>query len=106
MIQEGDAVVNRNDLLDALKAVEDPELMINIVDLGLVYRVERVDDRVEVDFTLTTSGCPAGDDIRRRIVETLREAAGVPVVATLVWSPPWGPARMSDEAKIALGYPI
>ena len=94
------------DLLDSLKTVEDPELMMNIVDLGLVYRVEAKDDHVEIDYTLTTPGCPAGDYIEEQIVEKLEERAEMPVEANLVWNPPWGPEYMSDEAKIALGFPV
>ena len=98
--------MKQSELLDALKAVEDPELMMNIVDLGLVYRVEEKDDHVEIDFTLTTPGCPAGEYIQQQIVEKIEEVAGIPAEANLVWSPPWGPEYMTDEAKIALGFPV
>ena len=98
--------MTQNELLDCLKDVEDPELMMNIVDLGLVYRVEAMDDRVEIDFTLTTPGCPAGDYIQEQIVEKLEEKSKLPVEASLVWNPPWAPEFMSDEAKIALGFPV
>ena len=94
------------DLLDSLKTVEDPELMMNIVDLGLVYRVEEKEGHVEVDYTLTTPGCPAGEYIEEQIIEKLEERAELPVEANLVWNPPWGPEYMSDEAKIALGFPV
>ncbi len=89
-----------------LKNVEDPEIMMNIVDLGLVYRVDVKENAIEVDFTLTYPGCPAEEMIRRDIVETLRDAFGLEVNATIVWSPMWGPERMSEEARLALGYPI
>ena len=98
--------MKRSELLDALKDVEDPELMMNVVDLGLIYRVEIREEVVEIDFTLTTPGCPAGDFIREQIVEKAQEASGRQVEANLVWTPRWGPEYMSDEAKIALGFPV
>jgi metal-sulfur cluster biosynthetic enzyme len=99
-------MVSRDAVFMVLKNVEDPEIMMNIVDLGLVYRVDVTEDSIEVDFTLTYPGCPAEEMIRRDIVETLRDAFGLEVKATIVWSPMWGPERMSEEARLALGYPI
>jgi metal-sulfur cluster biosynthetic enzyme len=93
--------------MEILRNVEDPELAFSIVDLGLVYRIDVKETAIEVDFTLTYPGCPAEDIIRRDIIETLRDAFGlVDVAATTVWSPLWGPERMSEEARVALGYPI
>ena len=100
-------MVSRDAVLIVLKNVEDPEIQMNIVDLGLVYRVDVREDAIEVDFTLTYPGCPAEEMIRRDITETLRDAFGVAEIkATTVWSPMWGPERMSEEARLALGYPI
>ena len=100
-------MVSREEVMDVLKNVEDPELAFSIVDLGLVYRVDIQETAIEVDFTLTYPGCPAEDIIRKDIIETLRDAFGlVDVTATTVWSPMWGPERMSEEARVALGYPI
>jgi len=99
-------MVSRDAVLMVLKNVEDPEIQMNIVDLGLVYRVDAREDAIEVDFTLTYPGCPAEEMIRSDVVETLRDAFGLEVKATIVWSPMWGPERMSEEARLALGYPI
>jgi metal-sulfur cluster biosynthetic enzyme len=100
-------MVSREEVLEVLKNVEDPELAYSIVDLGLVYRVEPKDDAIEIDFTLTYPGCPAEDIIRRDIVETCRDAFGlVDIRVTTVWTPAWGPERMSEEARVGLGYPI
>jgi metal-sulfur cluster biosynthetic enzyme len=100
-------MVSREEVMDVLRNVEDPELAFSIVDLGLVYRVDVKETAIEVDFTLTYPGCPAEDIIRRDIIETVRDAFGlVDVAATTVWSPLWGPERMSEEARVALGYPI
>lgn len=98
-------MVSRDAVFMVLKNVEDPEIMMNVVDLGLVYRVD-VKEAIEVDFTLTYPGCPAEEMIRNDIIETLRDAFGLEVKATIVWSPMWGPERMSEEARLALGYPI
>jgi metal-sulfur cluster biosynthetic enzyme len=100
------SAVTKGEALEALKNVEDPELTMNIVDLGLVYQVDVDDDAVRVEFTLTTPGCPAGDIIRDRIIEEVRKASGLPTRAELVWNPPWSPEFMSDEARIALGFPV
>ncbi len=99
-------MVSRDAVFMVLKNVEDPEIMMNVVDLGLVYRVDVKEDAIEVDFTLTYPGCPAEELIRNDIIETLRDAFGLEVKATIVWSPMWGPERMSEEARLALGYPI
>lgn len=99
-------MVSRDAVLMVLKNVEDPEIQMNIVDLGLVYRIDVREDAIEVDYTLTYPGCPAEEMIRSDIVETLRDAFGIEIKATIVWSPMWGPERMSEEARLALGYPI
>ena len=95
------------EILEVLKKVDDPEIGLSIVDLGLVYRAEGKTDSIEIDFTLTYPGCPAEAVIRREIVAILQDAFGVADVrATTVWTPLWGPERMSEEARVALGYPI
>ena len=95
----------REQVLDALHNVYDPELGIDIVDLGLVYDVEVKDGVVHVEYALTTMGCPIGPLIEQQMEHVL---AGVPgVKATdieMVFSPPWTPQRMSEEAKAALGF--
>ena len=92
--------------LEALRRVVDPELAWNIVDLGLVYRVEKVAGRIEVDISLTYPGCPAEDLIREDTESILRWAFGEEPLVSVVWSPLWGPERMSEEARVSLGYPI
>jgi metal-sulfur cluster biosynthetic enzyme len=100
-------VISTEQLLEELRVVLDPELGINIVDLGLVYRAESGDDRVEVDFTLTYPGCPIGPELKGEIEQLLKDVTGIESVeATLVWEPLWGPERMTEEARLSLGYPI
>ena len=97
--------VNKEDILEALKAVLDPELGINIVDLGLVYDVEIADGHVHVAYTLTTMGCPIGPLIEAQMHQLLDPLPGVDSFdAEMVLRPPWSPEMMSEEAKEALGY--
>jgi metal-sulfur cluster biosynthetic enzyme len=95
------------EITEQLKSVFDPEMMVNIVDLGLIYRVNVHKKRVEIDFTLTYPGCPVGPMIQKDIIETIKNNNGTARVrANLVWDPPWNPGRMSEEARVTLGYPI
>ena len=100
----GDLSVDQ--VLEALKQVIDPELHINIVDLGLVYDVGIAPDgAVHIEYTLTTMGCPIGPLIEQQMQSLL---AGIPgmtsLEAEMVIRPPWSPEMMSEEAKAALGY--
>lgn len=98
---------DRNDVLEALKSVEDPELDMNIVDLGLVYGVDLDDAQghVHVDLTLTSPGCPLGPEMIRDIKMELQEIDDVlRVDVDLVWRPLWHPSMMSEFAKDELGY--
>ena len=101
--QPGDGL--RQKVLDALKQVYDPELGINIVDLGLVYEVEVQDNGdVDISYSLTTMGCPIGPLIEDQIRAFLAPIEGLGEVRPdLVFRPPWSPELMSDEAKAALG---
>ena len=100
------AEITKQIVLDALNQVEDPELMMGIVDIGLVYEVD-VDEasNVAMTYSLTSMGCPAGPHIAAEIERALTEIPGVgEVKAELVWAPPWTPDLMSDDAKFALGF--
>ena len=95
----------RDQVVEALRNVHDPELGINIVDLGLVYGVDVSDGTVHVTYTLTTMGCPIGPLIEAEIRQFLSGVAGVnEVEAEMVLRPPWTPEMMSEEAKAALGF--
>ncbi len=90
-------------LWEALKDVQDPEMPINIVDLGLVYGVRRRDELVEVDLTFTAMGCPAYEfliaDVRERL---LREPGVEEVIVKVVWDPPWTSAMLTQDGRDAL----
>jgi metal-sulfur cluster biosynthetic enzyme len=90
---------------DALRVVEDPELGMDVVDLGLVYDVAVEDGTVAIIYSLTSMGCPAGAQIEQDIRDVVGSMAGVSEVTTeLTFNPPWSPERMSDDAKFVLGF--
>jgi len=92
-----------DELIDALRDVQDPEMPVNIVDLGIVYAVQREDACVTVDLTFTAMGCPAAEfileDVRERL---LREPGVAEVVVNVVWDPPWTARRMTQAGRDAL----
>ncbi len=91
-------------ILTALRTVKDPELNVNVVDLGLVYTIQSREDEVDVEMTLTTPACPAGPQILRDAQGALEKIEGVTKAnVKLVMSPPWSPDRMSDAARDELG---
>jgi metal-sulfur cluster biosynthetic enzyme len=91
-------------IIDALRTVMDPELNVNVVDLGLVYTIQARENEIDVEMTLTTPACPAGPEILRNAVSALELLDGVSKAnVKLVMSPPWSPDRMSDAAKDELG---
>ena len=91
-------------VIDALRVVEDPELGMDIVELGLVYGAAVDGASVTVTYSLTSMGCPVGPLIDQQIKETVEGMDGVEQAATdLTWDPPWSPEKMSEDAKFILG---
>ena len=103
-------MVNQDDIREAMKQVDDPELGINVVDLGLLYevKVDEATGKVDLNMTLTSLGCPLTDQIIadvRKFVEPLDGVTSVDV--NWVWDPPWGPDKMTDDGKLmmkVMGY--
>ncbi len=103
-------MVNQDDIREAMKQVDDPELGINVVDLGLLYevKVDEATGKVDLNMTLTSMGCPLTDQIIadvRKFVEPLDGVTSVDV--NWVWDPPWGPDKMTDDGKLmmkVMGY--
>lgn len=96
--------VTEAQILEALRECYDPEVPVNIVDLGLVYGVTIVDDWVGVKMTLTTPGCGMADEIVRRVRERVKQVPGVADGdVRLVWQPAWHPGLMNESAKKKLG---
>jgi metal-sulfur cluster biosynthetic enzyme len=90
---------------EALTNVIDPELGLDFVELGLIYDIEVDGPRVHVTFTLTAPGCPIGPQVSEQIEEFVSELEDVESVSsTMVFTPPWTPDRMSEDAKFALGF--
>jgi metal-sulfur cluster biosynthetic enzyme len=93
-------------ILQALRDVIDPEIGMNIVDLGLVYKADIVNGHVDVALTMTTPACPLGESIvEESKVAIQRHVPGIRSVSVdLVWEPPWQPSMMSDAARRQLGW--
>jgi metal-sulfur cluster biosynthetic enzyme len=97
-------VVTEDEVLDVLKNVYDPEIPVNVVDLGLVYDVSVDNDVVNVKMTLTAPGCPMHVDISRAAEMAIETLDGVKEAhVDMVWDPPWTPERISDEGRRLLG---
>jgi metal-sulfur cluster biosynthetic enzyme len=98
-------VPTREDVFEALRAVEDPELGMDIVELGLLYDVEVDGSTVKVIHTLTSMGCPVGPMIQENVDQIVRAMPEVEdVEVELTWDPPWSPEKMSEDAKFILGF--
>jgi metal-sulfur cluster biosynthetic enzyme len=98
-------MVTEDDVTEALSNVIDPELGLDFVELGLVYDVAIEGGTVNITFTLTTPACPIGPQVSEQMKEFVGELDGVEdVVPSMVFTPPWTPDKMSEDAKFALGY--
>jgi metal-sulfur cluster biosynthetic enzyme len=106
--------VTEQDVMSALKSCYDPEIPVNIVDLGLIYKVdfapapaenpEQAKQDVTVDLTLTSQGCPEHVNISAQVKSRLEQLPGIRNAAVnVVWTPPWSPERLSPEARKQLG---
>ncbi len=91
-------------ILELLKSVMDPEIELNIVDLGLIYNLEIEDKKINIDMTLSTPACPLGDAIVINVKETLKQHyPDYEVNVNVVFDPPWNPSLISEEGKAKLG---
>lgn len=93
-------------IIDALRTVKDPEIPVNIYDLGLIYDIVRYQSGdVDITMSLTAPGCPVAGELPKQVAEAVCCVAGVGKVAvSLVWDPPWSPVRMSEDARLALDF--
>ena len=102
-----DAKWSPDGIRDVLRSVLDPELHMNIVDLGLVYGVEIKDGEVIVKMTLTSPGCPYGPYLLHQVKDTVLSLKGVKdAQIEVVWDPPWGPEKMSEDVRLELGFDV
>ena len=98
-------MVSVDDVEAALTNVIDPELGLDFVELGLIYGIDVTGEDVHVTFTLTTPACPIGPQVSEQIEEFVGELDVVQSVdSSMVFTPPWSPDKMSEDAKFALGY--
>ena len=105
LLAEGAPAAGEDALIDALRTVYDPELPVNIYDLGLIYNLEPGPrGAVKVEMTLTAPGCPVAGEMPQMVADALAAADGVGAVEVhLVWEPPWTQDRLSEAAKLELG---
>lgn len=98
--------ITEGDIRETLRQILDPEIGINIVDLGLIYAVEIKPEEIYIQLTMTTPACPLHGLITRNIEQVLRQTFPDlgPITIDLVWDPPWTPEMMSDAAKSQLGW--
>ena len=100
-----EVVLTQEDVYTALRQVLDPELGINVVDMGLIYGVEIEDGKVQVDMTLTTPGCPMHNYIARQAWTAVNDLPDVTDASVrIVWEPRWTPERLSPAARAHLGW--
>ena len=98
-------MLDQDTLISALRTVKDPELNVNVIDLGLVYSIQAHDDQVDVEMTLTSPACPVGPEMLRNAAAALESVQGVAKAnVKLVMSPPWSPEKMTDAARDELGF--
>ena len=99
------ATITEDQVKTALRRVKDPELNLNIIDLGLVYAIRVEGAKVSVDMSLTSPGCPSGPEIMVAAEEQLRALPGVEdVLVNLVWDPMWTPERIEPRIRAYLGF--
>ncbi len=99
--------VDEEQVKEALAAVNDPEIGMSIMDLGLVYDIAvDAEDNVSIEMTLTSPGCPLGEIITQQVDAALKAIGARTTAVDIVWSPPWTPDMMSEDAKDRLGWGI
>jgi metal-sulfur cluster biosynthetic enzyme len=102
---EGGSGITEDQVKLALRRVKDPELNLNILDLGLIYAINVEGNDVKIDMSLTSPGCPSGPEIMSEAEQQLKAMPGVGAVAmNLVWSPPWTPERIEPRVRAYLGF--
>lgn len=96
--------IDENAIIDAVSTIYDPEIPVNVYDLGLIYAIDLHDDgKVQVEMTLTAPNCPSAQELPLMVQQAIEKVKGVTEVKVeIVWDPPWDPSRMSDEARLTL----
>ena len=105
--QKNNNVVKKEDIINQLKEVFDPEIPVNIFDLGLIYEI-RIDDekKVKIEMTLTSPNCPVAESLPQEVSQKIKKLGGMASLAVyLTFDPPWDKDKMSEDAKLALDIP-
>ena len=96
-------MVARDDVIGAIKTVYDPEIPVNVWDLGLIYNIDINDKEILITMTFTSPTCPMMEELMTQLKDVVQNVSGdTPVRVELVWDPPWDLSRMSDEARLEL----
>ena len=105
LVELSDDAILEQKVIAAIRTVYDPEILVNVYDLGLIYNISINDaDDVNVEMTLTAPACPVAEILPAQVAEIIKSVAGVhDVKITLVWDPPWSQACISDSARLELG---
>ncbi len=93
---------SRDDIIAALKTVFDPEIPVNIWDMGLIYKIDITPDMVDIDMTFTSPTCPMMEELLAQVQSVVQAVVDRPVRVNLVWEPAWDLSRMSDAARLEL----
>jgi FeS assembly SUF system protein len=104
-LQSGAPVATEDQIIEAMRTVFDPEIPVNIYDMGLIYETKIADDgSVRVNMSLTSPACPVAGILPQQVADAVAAVEGVgEVCVELVWDPPWSPDLMAEDAKLALG---
>ena len=104
-LEKGDKRATHEDIVGALKSVQDPELMLNIFDLGLVYKIDQKENGdVDIQMTLTSPTCPMGEEMIQMTAQAVSSVVGVGIVTVnLTFDPPWTTDMLSEEIKLMMG---
>jgi len=104
LLEEGAVLAEKEALIEALRTVYDPEIPVNIYDLGLIYELEQdAKGNVDITMTLTAPACPVAGELPQMVADAVAEVPGTgEVVVTLTWAPPWRQDMMSEDARMAL----
>ncbi len=105
-VAPGTPAASEEAVIDGIKTVYDPEIPVNLYDLGLIYRIDRKDGgNIAIEMSLTAPACPVAGTMPGKVAEAVAAVPGVgEVEVKLVWEPPWTKERMSEDARLALGF--
>ena len=97
------SVINKEEIIDCIKTVMDPEIPVNLYDLGLIYSIKNIDNNILIEMTLTNPNCPVAGQMPKNVAKSIEQINGLKSIEVkLVWEPAWKKDLMSEDAKLAL----